>query len=500
MRHIPQDHTTGAVRRVTNAQGRGMAVFVVAALAVTMTGATSAQAQETPAPTSPAPTTPAPTSPAPTMSVPTALPEDAVPEDTPSQEAPTGGGVAPTTTAPPPPLPFAYAPEPSGTTTTKQVVPPSWEVAELNMNELRLLEDVRVSEAAVVARGDALAAHEAKVVGATERRDVVAAELVVAQRAQRVAEVARKEAVAAHRAARGILSDQAVGAYIHLTSRSSAGGPGRLVDEGVDLLSEGAAATMIGVVADNQAETVEAARITAADARDDLATARGVTGRARTAHKAAADAHQSLVEERDRPGGLSDQLAAAVAAVSATKGAVDAFAADGNLSAMGRGAGGAQGVVAGGGGSIGAMLATRQKTQPMVAGAPGMLTNPLSGLFRIGSPFGPRRHPIYGTARLHAGADFAAPSGTPVIAAAAGVVVVAGVRGGYGNAVVIDHGHGIATLYAHQSVLVTRVGDTVAAGQIVGLVGSTGASTGPHLHFEVRLYGTPVDPIDYLGA
>jgi murein DD-endopeptidase MepM/ murein hydrolase activator NlpD len=78
------------------------------------------------------------------------------------------------------------------------------------------------------------------------------------------------------------------------------------------------------------------------------------------------------------------------------------------------------------------------------------------------------------------------------------VVVAAGVRGGYGNAVVIDHGSALATLYGHQSKILVTLGQQVRQGDVIGLVGSTGNSTGPHLHFEVRLFGTPVDPLAYL--
>jgi murein DD-endopeptidase MepM/ murein hydrolase activator NlpD len=116
----------------------------------------------------------------------------------------------------------------------------------------------------------------------------------------------------------------------------------------------------------------------------------------------------------------------------------------------------------------------------------------------ISSPFGPRYHPILHYTRVHSGADMSAGSGTPIHACRSGVVVIAGSQGGYGNAVVIDHGGGMATLYAHQSSIATSVGAHVAAGQVIGYVGSTGMSTGPHLHFEVRLSGNPVDPAPYL--
>lgn len=117
---------------------------------------------------------------------------------------------------------------------------------------------------------------------------------------------------------------------------------------------------------------------------------------------------------------------------------------------------------------------------------------------RVTSSFGWRVHPIYGDRRLHTGTDLAASTGTPIRAAADGVVVTAGWLGGYGNATVIDHGAGLATLYGHESAIVVRVGQDVKKGQVIGRVGCTGSCTGPHLHYEVRVHGNPVDPGRYL--
>ncbi len=121
------------------------------------------------------------------------------------------------------------------------------------------------------------------------------------------------------------------------------------------------------------------------------------------------------------------------------------------------------------------------------------LANPV-----VTSGYGYRIHPIYGTRRLHAGVDLRGATGTTVLAAGDGTVVFAGLQGGYGNTVVIDHGGAVATLYAHQSRVAVSAGDAVRRGQGVGAVGSTGLSTAPHLHFEVRVDGTPVDPLNYL--
>lgn len=128
--------------------------------------------------------------------------------------------------------------------------------------------------------------------------------------------------------------------------------------------------------------------------------------------------------------------------------------------------------------------------------APGRLRMPVHGW--ISSYYGWRVHPIFGTRRMHTGIDLAAIGGTPIYSAEAGTVIIAGLRGGYGNAVVIDHGGGLATLYAHQSRLTVSVGEQVSAGERIGFVGCTGYCTGDHLHFEVHINGTHTDPLPYL--
>jgi murein DD-endopeptidase MepM/ murein hydrolase activator NlpD len=113
---------------------------------------------------------------------------------------------------------------------------------------------------------------------------------------------------------------------------------------------------------------------------------------------------------------------------------------------------------------------------------------------RLTSGFGERFHPILGYRRFHAGLDLAASAGTPIVAAADGRVVGAGWRGGYGQQVEIAHTGGIDTLYGHMSRIAAHAGELVRKGQVIGYVGSTGLSTGPHLHFEVTKNGRPVNP------
>ncbi len=126
----------------------------------------------------------------------------------------------------------------------------------------------------------------------------------------------------------------------------------------------------------------------------------------------------------------------------------------------------------------------------------GRFSWPLRG--RLTSPFGYRRHPLWGTISLHTGQDIAAPYGTPIGASDAGEVIFSGWWDGYGKAVVIDHGRGYTTVYGHMSRIYVQAGQKIDKLQVIGLVGSTGFSTGPHLHFEIRINGKPVDPIPFL--
>ena len=123
----------------------------------------------------------------------------------------------------------------------------------------------------------------------------------------------------------------------------------------------------------------------------------------------------------------------------------------------------------------------------------GLMRTPVDGA-HMTSGFGFRLHPLLGYSRMHKGIDFGVPSGSPIMASAAGTISFAGWHGGHGNYVMVDHGKGLATAYAHMSRINVKPGQHVNQGQVIGLVGSTGLSTGPHLHYEVWVNGQAVDP------
>lgn len=138
----------------------------------------------------------------------------------------------------------------------------------------------------------------------------------------------------------------------------------------------------------------------------------------------------------------------------------------------------------------------RRGHDPLVTAEGFDLAAPVDG--PVTSRFGPRMHPILGRVRSHNGVDLRAVSGTPVRAAGPGVVTRSEYAGAYGNLVVVSHGEQTETRYAHLSGILVREGDAVLRGGTLGTVGSTGLSTGPHLHFELRVAGSPVDPAPWL--
>lgn len=154
-------------------------------------------------------------------------------------------------------------------------------------------------------------------------------------------------------------------------------------------------------------------------------------------------------------------------------------------------------------GEIAALAAEEERIKELIrleqqtgGTAPGILLRPVPG--GVSSGYGFRIHPIYGVTRLHTGWDMNAGCGAPIVAAASGRVFLSDWKGGYGITVMIDHGGGLSTLYAHQSGVAVGYGAQVSAGDVIGYIGSTGVSTACHLHFEVRVGGSPVDPSPYM--
>jgi murein DD-endopeptidase MepM/ murein hydrolase activator NlpD len=141
--------------------------------------------------------------------------------------------------------------------------------------------------------------------------------------------------------------------------------------------------------------------------------------------------------------------------------------------------------------TVGKNLEDRSRCVPAIQPIPN------KDLKRTASGYGMRIDPIYRTLRFHSGMDFSAPVGTEIYATGDGQVILSGLKQGYGNCIIVDHGYGFKTLYAHQSKNLVRAGQKVTRGEVIGLVGSTGKSTGPHLHYEVLLHNKPDNPAKY---
>ena len=337
------------------------------------------------------------------------------------------------------------------------------QVAGLNGQVSDLDADLEKEQAALSAADRALDAAAGEVAAADRRYDDTSAELRKAER---------------------VLKDQAVSEFVQ-------GGTGGSIDEYLradDLRELRAMREYADAALEHSTEVVEEVdrlREELGHRRKDAARAAAAAADAREQadqrREAVAAARDSIVDLRDQAAAVAATRTEVLERVRARRSTYEAeLAAIDAVSS-----------------SIAGMLAARQAGQVPVDVVPGMLRIPLRGA-RLTSPFGLRVHPIYGTVRLHTGLDLAAPLGTPVKAAADAVVVTAGAHGGYGLAVVLDHGGALATLYGHLSRLLVEPGDVVHRGDVIGLVGSTGASTGPHLHFEVRVSGSPVDPTPYL--
>jgi murein DD-endopeptidase MepM/ murein hydrolase activator NlpD len=345
---------------------------------------------------------------------------------------------------------------------------------------------------------------------ATAQGQVAAAQVVATSTAQKAAET-RRELTAAetHLAALQTQVDSARDTLSNFAAEAYMGADASKLGMIMDASSPSDLATrmaFLDTVSGEQRvalEQVTKARQVATDARNvvtvrkqaaDAADARATRalGDARTAEQSAVDANvrvTTLVDERRGAMAVANEERAADARRTRI------LAAESNrIAAELRQIAAAERAKKRGGGGGGT------RSTPVPSGG-GFFQKPVNGW--KSSDFGMRYDPYFRVWQLHAGTDFAAPSGAPIFAAAGGRVIRASWNGGYGNYTCIYHGElasgrGIATCYAHQSAILVNTGEHVRRGEVIGRVGTTGASTGNHLHFEVRLDGTPVNPLGYL--
>ena len=440
----------GRCRRVL---GRAVAVAVAVAVAAVAVPAGASFAADTPT-SSTEPTT------VPTGTPPTTVPGPAV--------TPT-----PTTTPVPPTIPANPSGEHSALT-PDQTTAAQTELASLTDTQRALLHKMQTARDTLAVRRFALVALARQVATAQERVD--AARALEAQ-----ARAKAKQTQDQLQAVKNEIVGLAAAAYRNHTGSQALGALGA-----VDTNS--ASALVRARTYARSDASLLSARVDALNVLE-----RRLEAEQRNAEAARADAEAGA-------GDLSARLAEQNQAVA------EAAAADtASQSAVARSLGANASLVAliidphFGADTITTALAITQAGQSGPTALDGIFALPIPGA-PLGSPYGMRIDPISGGVGYHPGVDFSADARTPIHAAAAGLVVVAGDCGGYGNCVVIDHGSSLATVYGHQSQVLVRVGDMVTAGQVVGLVGSTGISTGPHLHFEVRLHGVPIDPVPLLGG
>jgi len=355
--------------------------------------------------------------------------------------------------------------------------------------------EASAEESSLLGRIDASAARRRSLDGrvATIDRQIAAVQTDLdaaqqrldAQQAQ-VAKIENRLAEARHQlgVARDDLRRRALAAYM---GRSDIGRYAELVLHVRDMRQLAASSSYLSAVLQAQADSLHRAQKLGKEVerlRDDAEAARLAS---QTGRDAVAGRKAALEQSRQEADGLRGQVRAELAdqgraldEIQARRGEFEAQLAALQVTSD----------------HLAELLRARQGGETATPARRGLFARPVDG--PITSGFGPRVHPIFGDVRMHTGVDFGVAAGTPIRAAGDGVVVLAGPYGGYGNATVIDHGNALATLYGHQSALLVAPGDRVTRGQVIGRSGCTGYCTGPHLHFEVRVYGTPVDPLPYL--
>lgn len=345
------------------------------------------------------------------------------------------------------------------------------------LGELRATQARRAEEDARLATIEGqMAAAQADLHAAQRQLDgAIADELEARQRAER--------ALVELESARGTFSDQAVSAYMH-DSRFE---PPRILATPEHVRELSSARALVDALNEKQADLIADLE----ELEDEATDLRRDAERARAAASSIRDEVGARTEALEAARAAQVQSRATVAAELANEERL-LTAVRGQRQAYERRIRDLQAESD----SIAALL-RRRGTGGVAISGNGSMSSPLKRPI-VTSSFGYRIHPIYGDKRLHAGIDMRGANGTPIYAVAPGEVVFAGTRGGYGSTVIIDHGGGVATLYAHQSSIAVSEGDVVGRGTVIGAVGSTGFSTGQHLHFEVRVKGVPVDPLRYL--
>ena len=457
----PDERTRSSTRRRAIGAFAGLLVVVSTVIGVGQGPGSATTAQTTASTTAPAaaPTT-APTTTAPTTTT-------AAPATEPPTTAATSTGP---TTAPPPTSAGS-----TGSTTTAPAPTPTTLSAGQRQERARAVANLNLAKAADVEIASSLQAinEEAnatleKIEAATKRMEV--AEVIAARSQADLEQSGEKQ--------REIEASLMVKAVEGFKTRSIGGTAGLLSEAGVkealrqnQLLDEASSSTT---------ELLE-------ELRGILEDRRFANAEAERAAQDAAEAERVLQAEFDT---LKEQQSVQLGLKAEAERRIDQWA--GELTAYAKEDAAIQSVIG------------RNAAPAVVATAVNAPSNPSTRGFQwpisapVTSEYGYRVHPVYGSRRLHAGMDLGAAGGTPIAASNDGVVIFAGTQGGYGRTVIVDHGGGVTTLYAHMSKIGSSQGQAVSRGDIVGFVGATGTATGNHLHFEVRVSGGPVNPRNYL--
>ena len=369
------------------------------------------------------------------------------------------------------------------------------QVDTASADEERLLGQIQDSTDRKTALDAKVAANDAQIAGVQRQLDAAQAKVATLEAQQRAVEVRLDDARHSLDLARQELARQAIAAY---TGQTEAAGYASMLLGAASIGDLAAKRSYIHAVVGSQSDTI-ATTEHLRDQIDDLAKqVAASSAQAQTARDAVASQKATLQASRDAQATARAQVVAEIAQNDGLRAQVvarkDEFQAQlATLEAQSaaiadalRKAQAAADAARAASGSSGAPVK-----------APGRLLIPVAGA-PVTSPFGYRIHPIFGTRILHTGIDYGADSGMPIRAAADGIVFSAGWIDGYGNATILDLGGGFAVLYGHQSAFRVVVGQKVTQGQTIGLVGCTGNCTGPHVHFEVRVNGTPVDPTSYI--